>query len=584
MGSTEEWRGYATICRLCLQKDGFMLGIFNHIQGKEKSIYKKIMDCTALEISFGDGLPTCICHRCLYKIEFCLDFRQQCFVSDATLRQINGLTAKQLDNGSNFNDIGLHAGTEESDVVMVVDPHTMDYDSEYETDTNERHSDAENLEVNDMQEFRNVFLCKYCDQAFTEKAECCMHESNNHNPSTPYVCSDCDMTFADRINYSAHLKSVHQNDKPYNCPQCERNFARRSDLRKHTVVHTGIKPFTCSICLKSFSRNTNLSKHMRIHSGQKPFVCQKCPKTFITKADLTRHTIIHTGQKPFKCTFCNLSFGRRDKLLRHERKHFPQEKKDNSEELQMLRENLSMNDFGYMKEENPVINTANEIEQEKSSEWVSSENMVINLDPYNHNNYGHGENASTSETNLEIGNGTDTDLPRVPDHIRPESGDDNLLDGRELPLIPEHITGDSFTDNNSSADNAEASRPPIEKLIRHPCLVCHKRFSSIEGLRVHMDMHTGNRPHPCHICNKSFMRKRELDRHIATHTGMKPFKCTSCDKRFGRKDKLVRHMRIHDVNREHICIICGASFNRKDGLTHHMKTHVKDDSEILNNI
>lgn len=47
----EGWRSYATICRLCLQKDGFMLGIFNNIQGKEKSISKKIVDCTALPVS-----------------------------------------------------------------------------------------------------------------------------------------------------------------------------------------------------------------------------------------------------------------------------------------------------------------------------------------------------------------------------------------------------------------------------------------------------------------------------------------------------------------------------------------------------
>lgn len=42
---------YATICRLCLKSDGYMLGIFNRIQGKEKSIYKKIIDCVALEVN-----------------------------------------------------------------------------------------------------------------------------------------------------------------------------------------------------------------------------------------------------------------------------------------------------------------------------------------------------------------------------------------------------------------------------------------------------------------------------------------------------------------------------------------------------
>lgn len=48
--NTDDCKRYATICRLCLRSDGFMLGIFNRIQGKEKSIYKKIIDCVALEV------------------------------------------------------------------------------------------------------------------------------------------------------------------------------------------------------------------------------------------------------------------------------------------------------------------------------------------------------------------------------------------------------------------------------------------------------------------------------------------------------------------------------------------------------
>ncbi|KAJ8972562.1 hypothetical protein NQ317_010826 [Molorchus minor] len=333
----EPWRSYATVCRLCLQKDGFMLGIFNHIQGKDKSIHKKIIDCTALQncffseqISHGDGLPNVICHRCLFKIEFCLEFRQLCFTSDATLRQINGGASKEGGpDGTNNSQLPLYeqlANGNDEDVVMVVDPLAYDYESDFESEK-EGQSDNENGEANDIEtESRGVSMCKYCDHAFTDSTECSNHERTMHNSETPYNCGTCYMSFADRLLFSAHLKSVHKNDKPYNCPQCDRTFARRSDLRKHTIVHTGVKPYTCTVCSKSFSRNTNLSKHMRIHSGTKPFVCPKCPKTFTSKGDLTRHAVIHSGQKPFNCNFCHLSFGRRDKLLRHEKKAFPSRK------------------------------------------------------------------------------------------------------------------------------------------------------------------------------------------------------------------------------------------------------------------
>lgn len=225
------------------------------------------------------------------------------------------------------------------------------------------------------------------------------------------------LSFADRLQYSAHLKSVHQNDKPYSCPQCDRTFARRSDLRKHTIVHTGVKPYTCNICFKSFSRNTNLSKHMRIHSGKKPFVCPKCPKTFITKGDLTRHAIIHSGQKPFGCSYCHLSFGRRDKLLRHEKRHFPQENtEDKSEELQIMRDNLSIGDYNYGAAKESVEVNGEQPPDEKQEAWTSSENMVISLDPFNHNNYGNPEHTPQSDNPSE-----DTgmqSLPNVPEHIQ----------------------------------------------------------------------------------------------------------------------------------------------------------------------
>ncbi|XP_060523904.1 zinc finger protein 260 [Cylas formicarius] len=508
----DAWRSYATTCRLCLQKDGFMLGIFNNIQGKDKSISKKIIDCTALSVHQGDGLPNVICHRCLFKIEFCLEFRQLCFISDATLRQLNGI---DKDNGSETPPqphLPLYehlSNGADDNVIMVVDPNTLDYESDYESD-NDRQSDNETNELDG----KNVCMCKFCDHAFTDKLECMEHESNAHNSDQPYNCSSCSMDFADRLLYSAHMKSVHKNDKPYNCPQCDRTFARRSDLRKHTIVHTGVKPYTCSVCFKSFSRNTNLSKHMRIHSGTKPFVCQKCPRTFTSKGDLNRHAMIHTGQKPFRCNYCHLSFGRKDKLLRHEKRHWPQQNaEDKSRELQMMRENLDLGEYNY------AATPANNGDDDRKTE----ENMVIDLDPFHHNDYG-AEHRSIEHEPKHI----------IDDYVKDElSVEESSFEEGER----RHVTGEE-----NPEDGAHVNRDPRP----YKCAQCPKKFSTPDNLKYHQARHTGVRPFGCHICNKSFIRKRELDRHVATHTGVKPFKCPKCHKSFGRKDKLVRHARIHD--------------------------------------
>lgn len=471
------------------------------------------------------------------------------------------LSAKQQFEQAFLSEHGQNV----EDVVMVVDPN-MDYDSDNESEYEHHISDTENV----TEHLKNVFMCKYCDKAYIAKDECRAHETTAHNNEIPFQCTDCDMGFADRTNYTAHQKSVHGNDKPFGCPQCDRSFSRRSDLRKHTVVHTGIKPFTCTICLKSFSRNTNLTKHLRIHSGQKPYVCGQCPKTFISKGDLTRHALIHTGQRPFACNYCDQSFGRRDKLMRHEKRHFPSEAAKqaslNSNQsqadaaLDMLRQQMDLwgsgaADEGIPEEETPAIKQEMADVEDRGQDYCepeedgcedqeswSGENMVINVDPF-----GHEEGANIQNTDN-----------------KDESGAEEQ---DVLPRVPEHITGDS---------GFSISGTNTQQVKRYPCFVCHKRFTSADSLRHHMQQHsTEDKPHGCHLCPKSFSRKRELDRHIATHTGMKPFKCTNCDKKFGRKDKLVRHMRIHESREDKTltCPICFAGFMRKDTLTQHLKTH-----------
>lgn len=192
----------------------------------------------------------------------------------------------------------------------------------------------------------------------------------------------------------------------------------------------------------------------------------------------------------------------------------------------------------HVKQESEELNRPEENEEDDHDSW-NGENMVINVDPFQ----GHNYEEEKEETPLQ--------------------SEENHS---ELPSVPEHITADSnFV-------------PAVKRILRYPCLVCHKKFSTNDSLRSHMKIHNSSemlKPHTCHLCYKSFLRKRELDRHITTHTGMKPFKCTNCDKRFGRKDKLVRHMRIHETGKAslHICQLCGVSFARKDSLAQHMRTH-----------
>ncbi|XP_018320837.1 zinc finger protein 84 isoform X2 [Agrilus planipennis] len=266
----EAWRTYATICRLCLQKDGFMLGIFNQIQGKEKSICRKIKEFIDLQISSGDGLPSLICHRCLYKIELCLEFKQQCFLADATLRQVNTLPDKDAVNFFEGN------GNGENNVVMVVDPMSLDYESE--GNTPDRVS-------NDNEEFRGF-------------------ENNKKTNGDAF--------------------------KRHPCSLCNKKFSSSEGLRVHMTLHSLQRPFTCTICGKSFLRKRELDRHLATHTGMKPFKCSYCDKRFGRKDKLIRHFQIHNVKREHVCSVCGTSFIRRDGLTHHMKKHTQENSEENS--------------------------------------------------------------------------------------------------------------------------------------------------------------------------------------------------------------------------------------------------------------
>ena len=73
----------------------------------------------------------------------------------------------------------------------------------------------------------------------------------------------------------------------------------------------------------------------------------------------------------------------------------------------------------------------------------------------------------------------------------------------------------------------------------YQCKICGKKISLSQNYKVHMRIHTNEKPYSCEVCNEGFRESGQLKSHQRQdHSGEKPFQCKICDKSFAQVSNL----------------------------------------------
>ncbi|XP_060763199.1 zinc finger protein 354C-like isoform X2 [Neoarius graeffei] len=129
----------------------------------------------------------------------------------------------------------------------------------------------------------------------------------------------------------------------------------------------------------------------------------------------------------------------------------------------------------------------------------------------------------------------------------------------------------------------EHEQSHTEDMLCYLCPDCPEKFKDFVTRNEHLKTHSGQKRHICSICNRKFAQLHRFERHLRIHSGEKPFKCEVCNRSFNQDGHLKSHMRLHTGEKPFLCEHCGESFNHNISLRNHRQRHhgITDSSCVL---
>lgn len=307
------------------------------------------------------------------------------------------------------------------------------------------------------------------------------------------TCPFCEKRYRDVDKMQKHVSKVHR--KPYSCDKCCKGYFTEYALQEHQKKHEVASFYQCSICQLQYKTTSGLKNHrIRAHADLKPnFMCDYCGKRFILKLDLVLHINRSHMNTTHICRFCGMAV---KNISHHELKHI-------------------------------------EARQPPPSLYC----------------------CELCPRTFKARNSLENHL--LMKHNGSKGGPDML---RTLCEKPFESRNDFYQHLHNRTEATQ-----------HKCDVCGKICANEENLRCHVTLHSQS--FLCPHCGKVFSTNYSRKLHLRVHTGERPYQCKECLKSFSRTTSLTVHELTHTGQRPYVCDICGQKFTQRSSMMVHRRKH-----------